>query len=102
MKSDGHAKFLCFGINRVELGLTEVDPAENVRGHHHGDSAKLSDRAPDFFHGRKSTCGAMTAAYFTRLPVLLQKSAARLLYALASSAARSSSRTNPMDNALFG
>src|SRR5689334_24070946 len=44
----------------------------------------------------------MTAAYLIRPPLSLQKSHAQSLYAVASAAARSNSRTRPIESALLG
>ncbi len=48
VKTDGHVEPLRFGIDRIELGLAEIQSRLDIGRHHHGDGAFFADRAADF------------------------------------------------------
>ena len=51
VKADGHAEVLRLGVDRIELGLAQIQSLLHVGRHHDADGAFLGNGAADFFDG---------------------------------------------------
>src|SRR6266545_1216561 len=51
VKADWHAELLRFGVDWIELGLSQVQARLHIGRHHHADGVFFADGAADFLYG---------------------------------------------------